>query len=409
MDSGQLKISKFELDNFGNKLDLTEFVPEIHIFESIFDPFITARMSVNDTAGLIDRITWAGSKVTITFTSNEQLTPATYKFVVDSAVGATPGSLDKEQSYVVNMYSEEVVRALSISVGEMFNRMSPEKMIETVLRGKLNSEKTFIKDKTGSLDSINCANLRPFQAIDKIKKRAVSRDKASSSFVFFENQHGYNFRTIEQMLIDARDDAQIKEGDRNFYLDSMKHLGVEHTSWRQILAIERTQSQAYTDMLMSGGAAGQIYAYDINTGEHYKFKYTDRKDSANFDINPKSVTYQRVAIDDIIKTGDNVAGMVVAPITNQDDLERIKKEIYVRAFMSKLASNIVRMQIYGDSRMTVGTPVKLNLPIIDNTTNKQSNDIAGGVYLVSKVRHIITPAVPNYNQSCELIRTGMLE
>lgn len=408
MDSGSIAISKFELDHFGNTLDLTEFVPEIHIFESIFDPFITARMSVEDTAGLLDRITWAGSKVTITFTTNEKLTPATYVFVVDSAEGATSSSLDKKQSYVVTMYSPEVIRALTISVGEMFNKVSPEKMIETVLRGKLNSNKAFIKDKTGALDSINCADLRPFQAIDKIKKRAVSRDKISSSFVFYENQHGYNFRTIEQLLVDARNDPQIKEGDRNFYLDSMKHLGVENTSWRQILALERTQAQAYTEMLMNGGAAAEIYAYDINTGEHYKFTYTDRKDSQSFDIDSKSVTYKRVSIDNIVKSGDQVVGMV-APVTSADDLERIRKEIYVKAFMSKLISNVVIMQIHGDSRMTAGTPVKLNLPVVDGTTSKQTNEIGGGVYLVSKVRHIIIPSTPLYTQSCELIRTGMLE
>lgn len=409
MESGQITIKKFELDNFGNKLDLTQFVTEIDIFESLFDPYITATMGVADGAGLLDRITWAGSKVTITYTSNEKIDPVTFVFVVDTVEGAEPSKMDRMQTYAVNMYSEEVVRATTISVGEMFNKQSPEKMIEQILRSKLNTQKPYITDKTGALDSINCANLLPFQAIDKIKRRAVSRDKASSSFVFFENQHGYNFKTIEQLLVDARNDNQVKEGDRNFYLDSMKHLGVENTSWRQILAFERTKTQAYTESLIAGAAAGQIYAYNINTGEYYKFTYTDNTNSSDFDINPKSVAYQRVAIDNVVKKGDNVGGMIVAPVTSTDDLERIKKEIYARAFMSRLAANTVRMQIYGDSRMTVGTPVKLNLPIMDATTAKKTNDIAGGVYLVSKVRHIIMPATPNYNQSCELIRTGMLE
>ena len=409
MDSGSIEITKFELDNFGNKLNLSAFVSEISIFESIYSPFITGRMLLNDAAGLSDRIIWAGSKVLITFTSNEKVEPVTYRFVVDSIKNVESYSLDKKQTFTVEMYSEELVRAVSITTGEMFNKQSPEDMIKTILNDKIKTEKKFIYEKTSSLDSINCANLRPFQAIDKIKKRAVSRSKKSSSFMFFENQHGYNFKTVESMLADARNNQQIKEGDRNFYLDSMSHLGVENTSWRQILGYKKNVSQSYIETIINGGVSGKIFAYDINTGEHHEFTYDDRKDSPGFDINSKSVTYKRVSIDNIKKTGDNVSGVVVAPVTGIDDLERIKKEIIVKAFMTKILSNIVSINIYGDSRMTVGTPVKINIPIIDNTTSVRTSEISGGVYLISKIRHVIGPALEEYNQSCELIRTGMFE
>lgn len=409
MDSGDIRIDKFELDNFGNKLDLTAFVTDLNIYESIFESNIKATMSILDGAGLNDRITWAGSKVTITYTSNEQIDPSTMVFVVDGTEAGTPNNNDNNQTYLVRMFSEECLRGLAITVGEIFNKMAPEKMVEQIVRKKLNSTKAVIVDKTSALDTINCANLRPFQAIDKIKKRAVSRDKVSSSFVFFENKHGFNFKPIETMLEEARKDPQVLEGDRNFYLDSIQHKNVENTSWRQILAFERSVTQSLSDTVWRGGINSKIYAYDISSGEHYEFTYVDSKNSNEFSIDGKSLTYKRVAVDDIMKTGDNTAGMVVAPIVGTNDLERVKKELYVRAYMTKLMSNVVRMQIHGDSRMTAGTAVKLNLPVIDGTSSSKTNDLAGGVYLVSKVRHMISSASNRYSQSCELIRTGMFE
>lgn len=409
MDSGEIGIRKFELEHFGDKTDLTPFVVEMHIFESIYDPFIQATMSIIDGAGLIDRISWAGSTVTITYTSNENVEPTTMVFIVDGAAGATPSMGDKNQTYLVRLYSQEIPRGLAITTGEIFNKMAPEKMIKQILTDKIKTKKPFTADKTGSLDTINCANLRPFQAIDKIKRRAVSRNKISSSFLFFENKHGYNFKSLEMLLSDARKNPQVKDGDRNFYLDSIQHINVENSSWRQILSFERTKSQGLMETIGQGGVSGKIYAYDVGTGKHYEFKYEDKKNSSEFDINPESITYKRVTIDDIMNKGDDPANMIVAPITSTDDLERIRKEIYVRAFMSKLAANIVRMQIHGDSRLTVGTPVTLNLPIIDGTTTKKTNKIGGGIYLISKLRHMITPSNQSYEQSCELIRTGMLE
>lgn len=409
MEAGDVNVSKFELDNFGDKLNLTEFVTDLNIYESIFESTIKASMSIYDGAGLLDRITWAGSKVTLTYTSSEKVDPSTMTFIVDGADGATNHNNKSNQTYFVRMFSEECLRNLAITVGEIFNKQSPEKMVERIIKNKLNSNKPVIIDKTSAIDTINCANLRPFQAIDKIKKRSVARGKVSSSFVFFENKHGFNFKTIESMLEDARKDPQVTEGDRNFYLDSMHHIGVESTSWRQILAFERSVTQSLAETLMYGGLNSKIYAYDIQSGEHYEFTYVDSKNSKEFAIDGKSLSYKRVATNDIIKTGDSAAGIIVAPMIGTNDLERIKKELYSRAYMTKLMSNVVRMHIHGDSRMTVGTAVKLHLPVMDSSSTKTTNILAGGVYLVAKVRHMLVPASSSYTQSCELIRTGMFE
>lgn len=409
MESGKINIIKLELDNFGKKLDLIDFVANIDIYESIFEAYISATLSILDGAGLLDRITWAGSKVKIVYTTNEKTNPVTFNFIVDGVSYSTPNDMQKAQMYVVTMYSEEVVRGLAVRVNEIFTKQQPEIMISNILKNKLKTTKRFIAAKTGALDTINCANLRPFQAISKIQKRAVSRDKASSSFVFFENQHGYRFISIEELLSEVRNDPQVKTGDRNFYLDGIKHKNVQNTSWRQILSIEKTKLQSITDTIISGGIKKQIYAYNVSTGEYYKFEYDDNKNSSEFDTNPKSITYRKIATQDIIKTGDDVAGLNVIPITTTDELERVKKEIYVQAFISKIISNVVKMETHGDSRMTVGTGVNLNLPIIDGTTENKYSELSSGVYLVSKLHHMIIPSNQLYSQSYELIRTGMFE
>lgn len=406
-EQGRIKISKFELEYFNAKHNLTDYVSEINIFESITLPYITAYMTIIDNDGLASRIVWSGSKVTITYTSSDNITPNTFVFVVDCVKDVKISKSDTVQTYSVHMFSEELIKALSLSVGLMFKNLAPETMINTILQEKIQTKKQIQFDKTGMLDTINCANLRPFQAIDKIKKRAVSRNKKSSSFVFFENQYGYNFKTIEGMLSAARTDDKLKTGDRNFYLDTIKHATVKDTSWRQIKSMNKPKMQSLSETLISGTLGAKIYAYDINTGVHYEFKYSESKSESNFDINKESVSH--TISKNIIKPTDIVAGSIVAPMNGKDDSSRIEKEIYVRVFAARLDSNKINIEIYGDSRLTVGTPIRLHLPVVDGTTNRKIDTFSGGIYLISKIRHMISPTGLRYNQSCELMRTGAFE
>ncbi len=409
---GSVQIDFFELKNLDGKiLDLVPFVTEFNIYESIFEPFITATAAFDDSRGVVDLYVLNGSEVSIRYRSYTDSDPVTMKFIVDSANAILPDSMGRSQTYFLNLISVDTMRAIAVRVDENYVNLAPEDMIKNILKDKIKTNKNFFFSKTNSTDSINCSSLYPFQAIDAIKKRAVSRSYNSSTYMFFENQYGYCFKTIEEVLSEAAKDPQIITGDRNFYFDINEPNDVTKTAWRKIETLQKITQQSLTQQILYGGVRSNIFAYNINTGEHYKFEYHEDNDASKFKgISPKRKMYSKVYSDEIYNKGDKLSNLMVVPVLDENGLLRIQKEILSKAFSVKI-SNVLRIEITGDSRLTVGTAANLDIPVIGPATSTRTNEISSGIYMFSGIRHVFSPADAatgrGYRQYCEMINTGV--
>jgi hypothetical protein len=412
LPKGSVQIDFFELKNLdGGILDLIPFVTEFNIYESIFEPFITATAAFDDSRGVVDLYVLNGSEVSIRYRSYKDSDPVTMKFIVDSANAILPDSMGRSQTYFLNLISVDTMRAIAVRVDENYVNLAPEDMIKNILKDKIKTNKNFYFSKTNSTDSINCSSLYPFQAIDAIKKRAVSRGHNSSTYVFFENQYGYCFKTIEEVLSDAAKDPQITNGDRNFYFDINEPNDITKSAWRKIETLQKITQQSLTQQILYGGVRSNIFAYNINTGEHYKFEYHEDNDANKFKgMSPKRKMYSKVYSDEIYKKGDKLSNLMVAPVLDENGLLRIQKEILSKAFSVKI-SNVLRIEIAGDSRLTVGTAANLDIPVIGPATSTRTNEISSGIYMFSGIRHTFKPADAatgrGYRQYCEMINTGV--
>ncbi len=404
-NKGSLHIEVFELI-YANQnkppIDLIPFTTQLNIYESIFEPCISATAALDDSRPLIDYDILAGSKVKIKYKTFEDIDYTEMNFIIDGVSSAIPGT--RTQIYFITMFSEESKRAVGLRVGEIYNKTSPENMINDILKNKIRTKKKFYFSRTGALDTMNCSNLYPFQAIDAIKKRSVSRSYTSSTYMFFENQDGYNFITLEEILDKAAKNPNITSGDMVFYYDIAEPNDVTQSSWRKIEVLEKSKLQSLIDTIQFGGVKSKIIAYDINTGQHYEFIYDDEKN--DFKISARSVSYEKSITQAIYQKGDETNNLIVAPINSENDLLRIKKELLSKAYMTKLSSNVIRMEINGDSRITVGNAAQLNIPKINGGTAYETNEISSGIYLFAKIRHIISPSDLYYQQSCEMIKAG---
>lgn len=407
-NKGSFVLERFVLKYLnGQTLDLVPFVTQFNIYESIYDPCISALIGVDDSAGIIDTDPVVGSEVEFKYKSFREAPSVTIKFIVDSIeYVTTTGAAQPSQTYTIKMFTPEYKRASAVLVHENYIKQSPENIIAHILKEKIKTNKPFYASKTGSIDSMNCFSLYPFQAIDAIKKRAVSRSYKSSSYMFFENQHGFVFKTLEEILESAKTDQNILSGDMVFYLDGAEPSSVINSSWRRIENIEKVKQGDLTNQIFHGALRAVIYAYNVNTGEHYKLEYDGSENAAKND-------FVKISSKDIYRQGDDVGNLIVAPILDTEiELPRIKKENAAKAYAAKLSTNIIRMQIHGDSRLTVGSAAMLNIRKLISATETSTNEISSGVYIFTKIRHVFLPAAAavsgSYIQYCEMMNTGVL-
>ena len=408
INPGSLVIKKFKLLHKGGEIDLVGYVSQIDIYESIISPSIHAVMSVYDSASLIEKVDLAGSDVEIEYTTFETNTPAYFKFKIESLANIRVGPNSNYKTYDVMMSSEELFTSAAKTVTDIFNDAQPENMVAVVLNDYLKTKKKFTYEKTMGIDTVNVTKLKPFQAIDKIRRRSVSRTNKSSSYCFFENRFGYNFATIEHLLAEGKKDPTVVNGDRNFTFQTVSKKGFDKTDWRNILAAKQVKSQNLLQTLAIGGVQNIVWAFNLETGTTDPYVFEKTRDDGQFNIDGESFTIRK----DIVTRyqGDDMNSVnTIIPIQSERDLERVKKENFITPYLSRLMSNILNIDIWGDSALTAGSVINIDFPTVDGMTDKTKNKMISGSYLITQIRHIIVPAgTGTYTQACEVLRSGFL-
>jgi len=409
LNPGNIDIKRFKLIHKNGEVDLVGFVTRIDIYESVIAPCIHADMFVYDGAGLLERVDLAGSDVDIEYCTYEGVENSLFKFKIDSVTDVKVGSSSSYKTYTVRMSSPELFEGAAQTITEIFKEKQPEDMISVILQNGLKTKKKFVFEKTLGMDTVNVTKLKPFQAIDKIRRRSVSRNNKSSSYCFFENRFGYTFSTIENLIAEGKKDPTVVNGDRNFTFETVSKVGVESTDWRNILAAKQISNQNLLETIAIGGVQNVVWAFNLETGTTEPYKFEKTKDDGQFNIDQESFTVRKDIAAKYQGDDKNATNTIIA-IKNEKDLERVKKENFITPYLSRLMSNILNIEIWGDSALTAGSVINIEFPNADGMTEKSTNKMLSGNYLITKIRHIIRPTGQTmYTQACEVLKTGFLK
>jgi hypothetical protein len=412
LNPGEVDIKRFELiHNSGNKINLIGLVVQLDIYESIKSPAIFGTMLVADTMGVADNLLLAYSDVEIEYISYSGVgasTPSVFKFKITSINNVEKADSGKLKTYTVNMVSKALIVSSSINLTENFVDMTHDQMVG-VIHQYLKTDKEIDKESTKGIDSVVVSKLKPFQAIDKIRRRAISRSHASSSYCFYENRLKYVFATIENIIAEGKKDPSVASGDRNFFLNAVGKQTYADSDWRTIIGFEHVQMENLLDMVGHGGLKNNSWAFNITTGEFSKSSFD--KQSNDSDFTSDSFNLLKTVADELGNANDlDSSGSVsLIPIVNDREIERVEKNSYLKAYTMKLLSNMMNIHIHGDSVLGAGSVINIDFPIISDSSEQKNNKLLSGNYLITQIRHIIIPTgKPKYSQACEVLRTGFI-
>lgn len=398
LNPGDVEVKKMELRHSNGVLNLVGYVLEFNIFESITAPTIKANMIMHDATGVLDNLMLAFSDVEVEFTSYGGHSMK-HKFKVSSINGGSPSDLGKSKDYVVDLVTQDYINSAAANITENFVDLEHEKMIAIIINGYLKSQKKLNFEKTLGVDFVPVTKMKPLQAIDKIRRRSVSLTRKSSSYCFYENLYGYNFTTIEQMMVDGKKSA----GDRNFFMNSANKKNFQDSDWRNIIGFNQVSNQNLIQTLAQGGVRNVTWAYNIETGEYKRSDFDLNRDGGAY-ANPGAY---HVSKEVSSRYADTEAVNTLIPINNEIEMARVDKNSFMKPYLMKLLSNIINVHIYGDSTLGAGAVIHVDFPKLDGLSTMTPNELLTGFYLITKIRHIIIPTgKPKYTQSCEILREG---
>ena len=200
------------VNSVGERQNLTlGTIAELNIFEDINSNAVTGTMHIVDAYNIISNASLQGNERLI-FKLSTPGTSGNREDIVDASeetgypfhIYALTDRIQQSETimtYTLHFCSKELLRNTRKKVSKAYNGGLAQSVVD-ILRDDtgLNSRKDIYYEETRNQDKIVIPNLRPFDAINMISRKALSKNANGAGYYFYETTKGFHFRSYESML-----------------------------------------------------------------------------------------------------------------------------------------------------------------------------------------------------------------
>jgi hypothetical protein len=410
---GDIEVVELKVtSNGGESMDFTTSFISFDIYESIFAPGIIAYIAILDGKNIVNTAKLAGGEEVSFAFATPGGQAAEYKFVLNSLKDAESPEGQHSRSYMLECVSQEAFDARSKYVSKKYDLKMYSEIVQDIFENDdfIGSKKKLDVEETKGMFRYVVPNTKPYQAIDLIRRRSVSSENKSSSFVFFENRDGFYFKTIEKIF---KEGSVIKEYVQNETIGN----DFMNSNPNNIIALETPQQGSMSKTIASGNMSQDYRTYNFQTLDYKKKNVKDpSKGMSSGGSDPDDRIPQKLK--DKYGKEDKPNKISVVPANNEKQLGAGRNtEIGMTspgqmAYADALASSTVKISVFGDTDLKAGVLIKANLlQKSDATTDPGTDSSLSGKFLVSALRHMVRqPGVrPRYTCEMELVKGGYEE
>jgi len=397
IEPGDVNIIKFRLGKpyvpGTQTIDLQAQILSLSIYEDIEQPSMVCELTVVDSLNLLSDYPIVGEELLITtFNTPGREKPFHKGFFIYSVEGQGGSPSSKGSIYTLKGVTPIHYFSSGSYIEKSYNTTVDEIVKDIVntstVLGKLKKTQLYV-EKTKGLVPITIPSLHIFQAVDFVRQKAVSAEYPSGgAFLFFENQYGVQFRSIEGLLAEGK--SQIASKTFTYAPDTSSDKQRDQYAFRNIIRYTHLGKFDSVNKSTSGTINNTVTSFDV---------LTKGVEVTNFNLLEKGKTF----------TSSDKKGTL--PNTNQflENFNKPAKNFYMPkdsskgndfldanygskfAYASLFNENSVRVLVHGDTYLSVGDLIRLELPEMSGTTEKKVSDrLNTGNYLITKLRHIIT-------------------
>lgn len=402
---------------FNEEYDLGGIIEQLSIYESIFNDCMFGNISLKDGQGFAERQALIGSGVeeiiveietTGIVDKNSNLRKEfRLNSYSDASYSSTGNGLVNSN---LGFVSKHLIKSNRTKISRSFNAMTASDIVgyitEDILKlpegdNNLEWDALITNEPTKNVKNCVIPSWTPFKTIKWLAKHSMSEDNGSSNYIFFENNEGFHFTSIDKLKEQDVTRTFTVGIDISQSLRSSENGAVEvRTDLTE--KFENTNRFNHTSSQHNGLYGGKVFTHNILT-----------KDYNNFEVN-------YVGSDETIMGGDaglNGAGQFAsAPDAHLGFMpdeymykihDKKDKSHYVHRDMkmSELRTNIVKFDIAGNTNIWAGQIIEINVPstIRENGADALDQYLSGN-WLVTAIHHKINDM--EYVMTLECMRDG---
>jgi len=401
------------INSSGEKFDL-DFVADVEqlsIFESIYNDCMFGTVQLRDRKGFAERQSIIGS-------GNEKI-----KIWIESPHKGETANLEKTfsvNSYFGATYTSDGNGAINSSIGftspylfvnnrtrirRSFNAMTSSKIVDYITNDILKLGQSFdsewdelvTNEKTKNVKNIVVPGWSPFKTINFLAEHSMSEDTGASNYVFYENNDGFHFTTVDSL----KNNVPMRNFVVGVDISKALEVSLNAITVRSDLAesFQNLKRFDHSASMLNGMYGGKVFTHNILTKEYDNFK-------AEYDSDEMIISDAGLnGAGEFPPSVDSNVGFMPNEYLYQVHDKKDKSHYAHRDMkMSELRTNIVKFDIAGDTNIWAGDVINITVPTSMIEHKGESDKFLSGKWLVTAIHHKINSM--EYVQTLECMKDG---
>lgn len=386
----------------GVSLSVTDNLISVEIYEDIYNPFVSCEMMLIDYDSLAKKFPLVGEEFFRFSYQSIHGKIVTYEFFLGTKDTAGMTETNTAKGYVLRGVTKErafdnaktvqrsYVGTYAAIAGQIFDDYI-----------KLDGDGfIFNFEPSRGVSKYLPPQISPLSAIEYCRSRAVAMGEARTPFTFFRSSEGYSFTSLGGLF--NRKGSEAAAGITHTY--AARQLPAEYdeqlANGTKVDIVRFNIASFYdtTDKIDAGAYNADSYSFDLTTKAFVLNKRFNLSDSGNkFQLGGQGYV-NRASFADTFANTRCVAHYVPTDCSWElNDSQSTQKDLYpeyigeMKAYTSLLTEYNVHYTIYGDSNVTSGQVMKINVPqsreIADTGARGTQDKMYSGSFLCARVVH----------------------
>ena len=391
---GDLRIEELIVSSQRGSLDLKDSFLTASIYESIFTPGTVCDIEVVDATDYLGALSLSGDETVTMIINTSSNARAKFKFALYELGEVKIVGAQKGKQYTLKCVSEESMYAKTNFVQKAYNDLCSN-IVKDLHKNFLQSSKQIILEQTRGAQNILVPHKSPYQAISLVRKRAVSVETKSSSYVFFEcrenGEQVYKFQTVEK-LFSQNSIREYKQSDGI-------NANILEQSDNNILSYKIPNQFSSIDKIDLSGAM-KVTTFNFTT-QQFETKIVEVKDT-DFKAGGSDKTNTSKAFENkYFRSRSPKQAFIPVDISSRATTNIPEGTPSHEAFLALLMQNSMKIRVMGDIELTAGKMINCTIPTKTTLTGNSTEDkFMTGDFLISRIHHKIATLAERPRYTC---------
>ena len=408
----------------GIPVEISKLLLELNIFQNIDTPYMSGSILIKDGAGLAETMPFMGQeRLIFSFrTPGRQKIDFNEYHAIIYNVGARVHQTDRSQNIILNFTTLENYKNFRTKISNSFKGNISD-IVQEILTSKnyLGSRKPINIEPTRNIRTYVMPNITPFDAVGVMQEEAMSATEESPHYLFYENQDGFHFRSIDSLLGQKKNLSVIEKDTYRFEPPPPGNVSVDPNYILPTILHWEVANNTNTFLnVRSGMYASTLYTHDIFNKNIQKFEFDYIKDgfkkrnSTNQNRKNSGPQVPQTKIGDKPITEYPESIIFVHP-TGSDNLHTLGTDNNSKEWLQESRSRelekeffTLRIETYGNTGVQVGDLINVIIPSNKPMSTSEGRDAydrtLSGRYMITKIHHLVVPSTQSHSMTMMVMK-----